>query len=203
MPAEGTSCLWNLFALGGPGATDAIRPRPSHATPFNVMSFHAGGTGARPGIRRPFGHGVPERREERADRGQRGGVAARGLAKEYRQDSGGAGEFRGGLGQVMEVGTARQRAVCAQRLLRPHRLSGARPRRRPERHRPARTLASGKVLRGKGLQTVPSKDRVIIAMPGGGGLGNPRKRRPRRGRRGRAPGLHLERRRRGATMASP
>jgi N-methylhydantoinase B len=38
------------------------------------------------------------------------------------------------------------------------------------------TLSSGKVLRGKGLQTVPSKDRVIIAMPGGGGLGNPRKR---------------------------
>ncbi|TMJ26736.1 MAG: hydantoinase B/oxoprolinase family protein, partial [Alphaproteobacteria bacterium] len=25
--------------------------------------------------------------------------------KEYRQDSGGAGEFRGGLGQIMEVGT--------------------------------------------------------------------------------------------------
>ena len=32
------------------------------------------------------------------------------------------------------------------------------------------------VLRGKGLQEVPSKDCVIIAMPGGGGLGNPRKR---------------------------
>ncbi len=38
------------------------------------------------------------------------------------------------------------------------------------------TLASGPVLRGKGQQTVPMKDRVIIAMPGGGGLGNPRRR---------------------------
>ena len=37
-------------------------------------------------------------------------------------------------------------------------------------------LTSGKVLRGKGQQTVPQKDRVIIAMPGGGGLGNPRRR---------------------------
>jgi N-methylhydantoinase B len=38
------------------------------------------------------------------------------------------------------------------------------------------TLSTGKVLRGKGLQTVPSRDRVIIDMPGGGGLGNPRRR---------------------------
>jgi N-methylhydantoinase B len=37
-------------------------------------------------------------------------------------------------------------------------------------------LASGKVLRGKGMQTVPLKDNVIIEMPGGGGLGNPRRR---------------------------
>ena len=33
--------------------------------------------------------------------------------KEYRQDSGGAGEFRGGLGQIMEVGTLDKRAVRA------------------------------------------------------------------------------------------
>ncbi|HYD06528.1 MAG TPA: hydantoinase B/oxoprolinase family protein, partial [Reyranella sp.] len=30
--------------------------------------------------------------------------------------------------------------------------------------------------RGKGQQTVPLDDRVIIEMPGGGGLGNPRRR---------------------------
>ena len=32
------------------------------------------------------------------------------------------------------------------------------------------------MLRGKGLQAVAPKDRVIIAMPGGGGLGNPKRR---------------------------
>ena len=37
-------------------------------------------------------------------------------------------------------------------------------------------LDSGKTLRGMGQQTVPHKDRLIIAMPGGGGLGNPRRR---------------------------
>jgi N-methylhydantoinase B len=31
-------------------------------------------------------------------------------------------------------------------------------------------------MRGMGQQTVPQKDRVIISMPGGGGLGNPRRR---------------------------
>ena len=32
------------------------------------------------------------------------------------------------------------------------------------------------LLRGMGVQTVPKNDRVVIRMPGGGGLGNPRRR---------------------------
>ena len=38
------------------------------------------------------------------------------------------------------------------------------------------SLGSGKKLRGMGVQTVPKDDRVVIRMPGGGGLGNPRRR---------------------------
>src|SRR6202012_1991044 len=38
------------------------------------------------------------------------------------------------------------------------------------------SLGSGKKLRGMGVQTVPKNDRVVIRMPGGGGLGNPRRR---------------------------
>ncbi|MBV8166036.1 MAG: hydantoinase B/oxoprolinase family protein, partial [Alphaproteobacteria bacterium] len=37
-------------------------------------------------------------------------------------------------------------------------------------------LKLGGTLRGKGHQTVPRGDRVIIEMPGGGGLGDPRAR---------------------------
>jgi N-methylhydantoinase B len=37
-------------------------------------------------------------------------------------------------------------------------------------------LESGTRLRGMGQQTVPKNDRLIISMPGGGGLGNPRRR---------------------------
>jgi N-methylhydantoinase B len=34
-------------------------------------------------------------------------------------------------------------------------------------------VESGRKLRGKGQQTVPHGERVVIAMPGGGGLGHP------------------------------
>jgi N-methylhydantoinase B len=39
-------------------------------------------------------------------------------------------------------------------------------------------LASGKELGSKGLQVVPAGDRVIVAMPGGGGMGPPNERDP-------------------------
>jgi len=103
VPAEGTSCLWNLFAMGGPGCTDDPA-EIAHAVPFNVMSFHAGGTGARPGkdglSATAFPSGVRNMPVEVNE-------AISPIViwkKEYRPDTGGAGQFRGGLGQVMEVG---------------------------------------------------------------------------------------------------
>ena len=39
-------------------------------------------------------------------------------------------------------------------------------------------LASGAVLGAKGLQVVPAGDRVIVSMPGGGGMGAPAGRDP-------------------------
>jgi N-methylhydantoinase B len=96
--------------------------------------------------------------------------------KEYRQDSGGAGEFRGGLGQIMEVATLDKApfAISAyyDRVEHP-------PRGREGGQNGAAgtvVLTSGKVLRGKGHQTVPQTERCIISMPGGGGLGSPRAR---------------------------
>ena len=152
----------------------SVRDRPRQAVQRHELPCRRHRRAA--GRRRPLGDGLPERREERADRGQRGGVADRRVAqgippgfRRRRRVPRRAGPDHGGR-------HARQGAVCAQRLLRPHRPSGARPRRRPDGIAGSLTLSSGKVLRGKGLQTVPSKDRVIIAMPGGGGLGNPRKR---------------------------
>jgi N-methylhydantoinase B len=176
VPAEGSSCLWNLFALGGPGRAGGDPSQTAHAIPFNVMSFHAGGAGARPGkdglSATAFPSGVRNMPVEINE-------ALSPLVvwrKEYRSDSGGAGEFRGGLGQIMEVGTtdAAPWALSAyyDRIQFPaHGREGGHDGMAGEVH-----LASGPRFRAKGLQTVPQDDRVIIASPGGGGRGNPRQR---------------------------
>jgi N-methylhydantoinase B len=176
VPAEGTSCLWNLHAVGGPGAVDVDPAELLGATRFNIASFHSGGTGARPGkdglSATAFPSGVRNVPIEVTE-------AISPLLvrrKEYRPDSGGAGANRGGLGQVMEVECldAAPFSVDANydRILHP-------PRGREGGHdgmAGGLRLKSGPVLRGKGHQTVPKGDRVIIEMPGGGGLGNPRQR---------------------------
>jgi N-methylhydantoinase B len=176
VPAEGTSCLWNLFALGGPGSTGGDPSETVHAKPFSVMSFHAGGTGARPGADGLSATAFPSGVKNVPIEVNEAVSPIVVWRKEYRQDSGGAGEFRGGLGQIMEVGTLDKAPFALSayydRIDHPARgreggLNGIAG---------SVTLSSGKVLRGKGLQEVPSKDRVIIAMPGGGGLGNPHKR---------------------------
>ena len=176
VPAEGASCLWNLSALGGPGRADGDPADTINATTFTIMSFHAGGTGARPGrdglsaTAFPSGvRNVPVEVNETISP-----IVI--WKKEYRQDSGGAGEFRGGLGQVMEVGTldAAPFAISAYYDRIDHPPRG----RDGGQNGMAGILAleSGKKLRGMGQQTIPQKDRLIISMPGGGGLGNPRKR---------------------------
>jgi N-methylhydantoinase B len=176
VPAEGTSCLWNLAALGGPGRADGDPALTVKAEPFNIMSFHSGGTGARPGrdglsaTAFPSGvRNVPIEINETISP-----IVV--WKKEYRRDSGGAGEFRGGLGQVMEVANLDPAPFALSAYY--DRIDHP-PRGRDGGQNGAAgqvRLASGKVLRGKGQQTVPLDDRVIIEMPGGGGLGNPRRR---------------------------
>jgi N-methylhydantoinase B len=164
------------MALGGPGSTDGDPAETVNAQPFTVMSFHSGGTGARPGrdglsaTAFPSGvRNVPIEVNEAVS-------PLLVWKKEYRQDSGGAGEFRGGLGQIMEVSSLDKApfsiSAYYDRVDHP-------PRGRDGGQNGANgvvSLASGKKLRGMGVQTVPKNDRVIIEMPGGGGLGNPRRR---------------------------
>ncbi|HZB92712.1 MAG TPA: hydantoinase B/oxoprolinase family protein [Stellaceae bacterium] len=180
VPAEGTSCLWNLFAMGGPGRVDGDPAELADAISFNVMSFHSGGTGARPGkdglSATAFPSGVRNVPVEVTE--ALSPVLIR--CKEYRVDSGGAGEFRGGLGQVMEVVSLDDApfGVSANydRVDFP-------PRGRDGGRNGAAgvlRLGSGGRLRGKGQQTVPKGDMLIIEMPGGGGLGDPRQRDPER-----------------------
>ncbi len=176
VPAEGASCLWNLSALGGPGRADGDPAETVNAKVFTIMSFHAGGTGARPGrdglsaTAFPSGvRNVPIEVNETISP-----IVV--WKKEYRQDSGGAGEFRGGLGQIMEVGTLDDApfAIAAYYDRIDHPPRGRDGGQSGMAGRVA--LESGHKLRGMGQQTVPKGEKLIISMPGGGGLGNPRKR---------------------------
>ncbi len=103
-PAEGASSLWNPMLSGGRGITG--EHDYGDARPFSVTIFHSGGTGARPGkdglSATAFPSGVRNTPVEITE--SISPLIFR--RKEYRPDSGGAGEYRGGDGQVIEIAHA-------------------------------------------------------------------------------------------------
>jgi N-methylhydantoinase B len=175
VPAEGTSNLWTLKMIAGHGLTGV---GGNAGTPFMVMSFHSGGAGARPhqdGLSAtPFPSGVRNVPVEATE-------AITPLViwrKELRTDSGGVGRWRGGLGQVMEVASRENEPFGI--------FAGFERVKYPPRGRsgggPGATgrlsLKSGEELGPKGLRVVPSGDRLVIEMPGGGGMGRAAERDP-------------------------
>ena len=96
--------------------------------------------------------------------------------KEFRPDSGGAGKRRGGLGQIITVGTTDGAAFNLQamfdRVQHPARGRAGGANGAPGRLR----LESGPALRSKGLQEIPAGDRLHLELPGGGGIGDARER---------------------------
>ena len=91
-------------------------------------------------------------------------------------DSGGAGEHRGGLGQIMEIanGEAAPMIISAtfDRIV--HAARGSDGGKNGGAGR--LSLKSGATLRGFGRQVIPAGDRVVVETPGGGGIGDPKKR---------------------------
>ena len=162
VPAEGSSALWNIQLRGNAAGAQ-----------YEVASFHSGGTGARfrkDGLSATaFPSGVRTVPVEVTEN-----VAPLVIwRKELRVDSGGAGKTRGGLGQVMEIGSRSGEpfSVLAMfdRVDYPARGRGG-------GHAGAAgnvRLASGQQLDGKGTQQIPKNDRLILEMPGGGGSGSP------------------------------
>lgn len=176
VPAEGTSCLWNVRLSGGQTIRGIDAAEVAGRTRFNVTTFNTGGTGARPakdGLSvTAFPSGIKNVSVEVIETIS----PVRCRRKEFRVDSGGPGRFRGGLGQVLEFDNAEPApmilGVAFDRIDHPARgfaggHAGAAGRVR---------LASGPALLGKGRQPVPAGDRVVVETPGGGGVGDPRQR---------------------------
>jgi N-methylhydantoinase B len=170
VPAEGTSCLWNITLRGQTG--DQIRGNYGFAMTFTSN----GGTGARPdkdglsATAYPSGvRGTPVEIAEQL-------MPVLFWKKELRADSGGAGRTRGGLGQTIEISSAIDRPfellAAFDRIEHP-------PRGRDGAHNGeagAVSLKSGKKLKGKGFQVIPAGDRLVVLTPGGAGIGEPKSR---------------------------
>jgi len=133
-----------------------------------------GGMGARPGAdglsTTAFPSGVGSVPVESAE------VAAPLIyhVKEFICDSGGAGQYRGGLGQRIEIGSRinedmHMSAAAFERLTigpegRQGGLSGAKGQ---------VEISNGIRITDKGMYTIPAGERVILQTPGGGGYGPP------------------------------
>ncbi len=167
VPAEGASCLWNLTFRG---ETDR---GSNESTLFAVTAVTNGGTGARPNkdglsaTAYPSGvKGTPVEINESV-------APVIFWRKEFRPDSGGPGEFRGGLGQVLEIESAIDRdfemLAAFDRIDHPARgRNGGQ-----NGDNGGVFLKSGKRLKGKGTQRIEAGERLVIHTPGGGGYGDP------------------------------
>ncbi|GBQ27346.1 hydantoinase B/oxoprolinase family protein [Gluconacetobacter azotocaptans] len=166
IPAEGTSCLWNIAVRGQWNPGGASTPQT-----YALAITTNGGTGARPGLDGlsatafPSGvHGTPVEIAELQ-------CPLIFWQKELRDGSGGDGATKGGDGQVMRIGTTQDRPfellAAFDRVCYPPRGAqgggnGA----------PGRVLtASGRTLPGKGLTVITPDDTLILMTPGGAGLG--------------------------------
>ena len=170
VPAEGASCLWNLIFRG------EHRRRTNQTNIFTITAVTNGGTGGRPvkdglsATAYPSGvRGTPVEINESV-------APLIFRRKEYRPDSAGPGQHRGGVGQVIEiesaVGADFELLAAFDRIRYP-------PRGRQgggEGKRGRVFLASGTELQGKGTQTVKAGERLVVHTPGGGGYGDPKAR---------------------------
>jgi len=98
--------------------------------------------------------------------------------REFREGSGGAGQFRGGLGQVIELGGIDGTPIAM--LCNFERISNpARGRDGGGKGAPGGvSLVSRRPIGPKGRQSVPGGDFIRLETPGGGGFGNPAARDP-------------------------
>jgi N-methylhydantoinase B len=180
VPAEGASSLWNPQIFGGGSLVDEVEDGTdaNELPEFSTVIFHCGGAGARPAkdglSATAFPSGVRTIPVEATE-----SVAPIVFyRREFRDGSGGPGQFRGGLGQVIELGGAGATPLALlcnfERVRHPARgRSGGRP-----GAAGVVTLRSGRPIRPKGRQTVPPRDAICLQLPGGGGFGDPRIRDP-------------------------
>ncbi|MEZ5826147.1 MAG: hydantoinase B/oxoprolinase family protein [Geminicoccaceae bacterium] len=168
-PGESAGSIWVLAmsSVHGRVAEDL-----SGGERFNTMNVAIGGMGARPGKHglsaTAFPSGVGAIPVEVTEH-QSPLVFWR---KELLEGSGGSGRWRGGDGQIIEIGSVDDRPFCVSAATFDRTAHPARGREGgSDGQTGAARLASGAVLEGKGVHIVPAGDRLVVETPGGGGCG--------------------------------
>ena len=174
VPAEGASSLWGVQIRGGPEVDAACHYERSDtdASRYEILIFNSGGTGARPDQDGMSATGFPS------------GVRAMPVEvvenmgpvvvwrKELRPDSCGTGQWRGGMGQIVEVGTIDESPFLLfamfDRTRHPAhgRMGGEDGKVGIVR------IKGGETLQPKGVQLIEPGQRLEILLPGGGGFGD-------------------------------
>ena len=164
--AEGAAALWNIHISARPVAGGGGRRA-------EVLMFNSGGMGARPTLdglsATAFPSGVHTMPIEATE--HTGPIVI--WRKELRPDSGGDGEFRGGLGQIIEIAATEGHefdfSAMFDRVRHPAKGRAGGQDGAPGVVR----LDDGTMMRPKGWQHVPAGCRLILELPGGGGYGDP------------------------------
>lgn len=177
VPAESSGTLWGTLLRGGPHAVGStIKNDPEVSAPFNYYHFNQGGTGARPSKDGLSATGFPSCVKTQPVESAEVAAPIVFWRRELRPDSGGAGRFRGGLGQIIEIGGANgYKIVNASMFDRiDHPASG-----RGGGHNGSAgriSMSSGEIPHAKGQLIIGAHQRLILHVPGGGGYGDPRTR---------------------------
>ncbi len=168
VPTEGAACLFGPVFLGGEGMITGSRSEP-----FVMNAFYTGGTGARPekdGLScTAFPSGVRSTPIEITENSAPLVI----WRKEYRPDSAGNGQFRGGFGQIMEFGHSNNEAFAVSKMF--DRID------HPPRGRhgggdgaPASVyIKDGPTLKGMGREIIPAGSTMVLETAGGSGRGHP------------------------------
>ena len=172
IPAEGAGALWNFQASARQASADDPKP------PIEILMFNSGGSGARPALdgitATAFPSGVRTMSAEATE--QIGPIII--WRKEIRENSGGYGKYRGGMGQILEIGPTDgyqfEFSAMFDRVANP-----ARGRQGGGEGAPGAVyLDDGTPFPTKGKKTVPADRHLVMELPGGGGFGDPAERAP-------------------------
>lgn len=173
--AESAGPIWILSLYSAHGRVPP--EQTAKARPFAVINMGLGGIGGRPGkdglatTAFPSGVGtIPVEVTETQ-------CPLYFKRKHYLADSGGAGQWRGGLSQVIEIANreAAPFAISAATFDRVHNPAQGREGGLAGCHGAARK-GSGQNLPDKGIHIIPPGDSLVLELPGGGGFGMPDRR---------------------------